>query len=182
MWYTSFTASVVFDFFLFLQLSCVEITEYDSVYSGRLLVVSPEDFNIVSEGVDISGASSFLVSRYGVFVASTEGTVYSYELESLELQGISTVGLPSAAGYSDMVYSSLERSAYLIGILGTILELDLPDCMVVDEFSVCQSPVSLALGSGSNSHYVADDPSNWIYQLSIENNIPYTSTQINGSV
>lgn len=86
------------------------------------------------------------------------------------------IGCPPFEKVKSCLVSSLEETAYLIGRMGHILEITLPECTVLDEFSVCESPVILALGEGYVYNYVVDGPSNRIYMLSIENNLPYTST------
>lgn len=159
-------------------MSCTGLTEYELAYTGGLHILSSEDFSTINTISDIPAARSLLICPDGFLIATTDGVVFSYSTEKPELVGEYTVGLPSPAGYREMVYSSLEGTAYLIGSLGKILEISLPDCNVLDEFSICQSPVKLVVPTGSSYIFVGDGPSNRIYQVSIENNKPYTSVAI----
>ncbi len=159
-------------------LSCAGLTEYDLAFSGGVHVLCPLDFSTIATVTGITGARSLLVYPDGLLIATTDGIVYSYSLDACDLIGEYTVGSPSPAGYIQMAYSSLEDTAYLVGSMGKILEISLPDCDVLDEFSICQSPVKLVVASGSSYIFVVDGPSNRIYQASIENNKPYTSAAI----
>ncbi|MCK5133720.1 MAG: hypothetical protein KAR40_16400 [Candidatus Sabulitectum sp.] len=163
---------------LLTLISCTDITEHEMAFKAGLHIISSEDFSTIKTITDMVGARCLLIYPGNVFVASTEGTILRYDSESLELLEEYPVAAPSPAGFSDMVFSSLEGTAYLIGSLGIILEINLPDCTVLDEFSVCQSPMKLALGPGSEYLFVADGPSNKIYQVLIGNNKPYDSVSI----
>ena len=106
-----------------------------------------------------------------IFVASTDGTVYALDAESREITGEYTVGPASSSGYSSMVFSPSEGTAYLIGAMGSILELSMPDCEVLDEFQVCPTPFALEVGDGATQClWVADAQSNTVYQLKLSNN------------
>ena len=159
-------------------ISCTDITEHEIAFKAGLHIISSEDFSTIKTITDMVGARCLLVYPGNVFVASTEGTILRYDSESMELLEEYLVAAPSPVGFSDMVFSSLENTAYLIGSLGMILEINLPDCTVLDEFNVCQSPVKLALGPGSEYLFVADGPLNKIYQVAIVNNKPHDSVSI----
>lgn len=149
---------------------CTNLTEYDMASSGGLHIVSAEDFTTVKTIPGIEGARSLLLHSGDVFVVSVDGMVFRYDTETAELVEQSQIGTPSPAGYSDAVFSTTTNTAYVIGPLGKILELSLPECTVVDQFSVCQSPVMLATGAGSQYLFVADGPSNRIYQVNVDGN------------
>ncbi len=149
---------------------CTNLTEYDMAYNAGLYVISAEDFTVTETIPGIEGARSLLLYPGNVFVVSTEGVIYRYDAETLELVDQNQIGSPSAAGYSDAVFCTVKNTAYIIGSYGDILELSMPECAVVDQFSVCQSPVMLALGVGSSYLFVADGPSNRVYQVKINGN------------
>ena len=160
---------------LLFMISCTSLTEYESTYSGELHILSPADFSTIGTVRKIPSARSLLIYPDGLLVATTGGTVLSYALYTYELIGEYTVGSPSAAGYMQMAYSSLEDTAYLIGSMGKLLEISLPECTVLDEFTICQSPVKIVVARESPYIYIVDGPSNRFYQVAIENNIAYTS-------
>jgi hypothetical protein len=149
---------------------CTDITEYDMAFSAGLHVVSAQDFVITGTVSGIKGARSMLLNSGSVFIMSTEGIVYRYNLETLELTDQKQIGTPSPAGYSDAVLCTLKNTAYVTGAHGDILELSMPGCTVVDQFSVCQSPVMLALGHNSEYLFIADGPSNRIFQVIVDGN------------
>ncbi len=168
----------IFIAMLFSTISCTNIAEHDMAFKAGLHIISPEDFSTVSTITGISGARSLLIYPGNIFIASTEGIIYRYNSENLELVEEYQIDSPSPAGFSQMVYSTLENTAYLTGSTGKILEIGMPDCTVLDEFCICQSPVKLALGRGSNYLFVADGPSNRIHQVAIKSNRPYDSASI----
>jgi hypothetical protein len=149
---------------------CTNLTEYDMTYNAGLYVISAEDFTVTETVPGIEGARSLLLYPGNVFVVSTEGIIYRYDAETLELVDQNQIGSPSAAGYSDAILCTLKNTAYIIGSYGEILELSLPECTVVDQFSACLSPVQLALGAGSSYLFVADGPSNRVFQVKINGN------------
>ena len=163
---------------LFFFFGCTGLTEYELPYSGVLYILSPDDFSVITEISNIPEARSLLVYPDGLLIATTRGMVHSYSLDTYDLIGEYAVGSASPAGYSQMAYSSIEETAYLIGSTGKLLEIDLPECEVLDEFSVCQSAVVLVVPDNSSYIFVVDGPSNRLHQLSIENNYPYTSVPV----
>lgn len=156
-----------------LFLGCTNLTEHDMAFKAGLHIISPEDFTIITTISDMPGARSLMVYPGNIFIASTEGLIYRYDSETLEMVEAYQVAAPSPAGFSQMVYCSLKNTAYLIGSLGNILEVSLPECTVIDEFMVCQSPTKLALGPSSEYLFVADGPSTRVHQVSIDNNQAY---------
>ncbi len=171
-------ALLFFCFVLLFVPGCTSLTEYEMAYSGVLHILSPADLSTIHTISGITAARSLLLYQYGFLITTTEGKVLSYTCDSYDLVGEYTVGLPSASGYHQLAYSSIEKTAYLIGSMGKILELSLPECVVMDEFRICESPVNIVISDGSNYIFVTDGPSNQIYQVSIENNIAYTSVPV----
>ncbi|MCD6588130.1 MAG: hypothetical protein J7K88_06230 [Candidatus Fermentibacteraceae bacterium] len=149
---------------------CTNLTEYDMAYMAGLYVISAGDFTVIETIPDIEGARILLLYPGNIFVVSTEGVIYRYDSETMELVDQNQIGSPSAAGYSDAVFCTVKNTAYIIGSYGEILELSLPECVLVDQFSVCQSPVMLALGAGASYLFVADGPSNRVYQVKVNGN------------
>ncbi|MCK5841945.1 MAG: hypothetical protein KAH31_07250 [Candidatus Sabulitectum sp.] len=176
------SALLIFSLVLLFVPGCTSLTEYEMAYSGVLHVLSPADLSTIHTIPGITAARSLLLYQYGFLVTTTEGKVLSYTYDSYDLVGEYTVGLPSASGYHQIAYSSIEKTAYLIGSMGRILELSLPECSVLDEFHICESPVTIVIADGSNYIFVADGPSNQIYQVSIENNTAYTSVPVDFNI
>ncbi len=152
-------------------LACSNITEQDMIYDAGLHLVSADNLQIVNTIPGIKNASSLMLYPGKLFVASSGGIVRSYDSNDLSLLGEHIVGVASPAGYFDLTFSPTENTAYLIGAMGKILELSLPDCEVIDEFSVCLSPIDMTITSGSPGDlWVADGPSNSVVRVDIETN------------
>lgn len=153
-----------------LTTGCINVTEHEVGYTAGLQVFSANDFSPVMVIPDIPGARSLLIYPGNIFVVSTEGKIFRYDSETMELIEEYQIAAASAAGFSEIVYCSTKNSAYLIGAHGNILEISLPDCMVLDEFSVCQAPVKLALASGSRNLFVGDGTTSRVFQVATSNN------------
>ncbi len=152
-------------------LSCAGVTEYDLNWQSSLRVYSPSDLSLIASYPEMTSPRSMMITPGMVFVASTEGVVYAFDSQTRELLGEHVVGAPSASGYSAMVHSPSEGTAYLAGTTGMILELSLPDCQVIDEFSVCSSPFDLAVSNGFHGYlWIADASSNTIFQVKLSDN------------
>ena len=154
-----------------MGISCTGLTEYDLSYESSLRVYSPVDLSLVASYPEMISPRCIMIIPGMVFVASTEGRVYSFDSETRELTGDYQVGAPSASGYGRMVHSPSEGTAYLIGATGKILELSIPECQVLDEFSVCSSPFDLEISMGFHGYlWVADAYSNSIFQVRLSDN------------
>ncbi len=152
-------------------LSCSNITEQEMIYDAGLHIVSAESMQIVKTIPGIRNASALMIYPGKLFMASRDGIVRCYDSNDLSLLGEYNVGAASPAGYSDLVFSPTENTAYLIGAMGKILELSIPDCEVLDEFSVSQAPVLLAVTSGvPGDLWVVDGPHNTIDRVDIQVN------------
>ncbi len=165
-------------------LSCSDITEQEMVYQAGFYQIAPGDLSVTASVTDVSGARCLMIYPARVFVSSSNGIVSCFDAEDLSLIDEYTVGAASPAGYSSMVYSPGENSAYLIGAQGKILELSMPYCEVLHEFSVSMSAVELALTDGIPGNlWVVDGPENSIHQIDLSTNqstntLNFTSVQM----
>ena len=147
------------------------MTEYNLAIDAGLYVLSSTDFSQINSLSSISNASALLIYPGNIFILSTDGVINRFDSSTLEKTGEFAIGSPSPAAYSEIEYCSVKNSAYIIGSLGKIIEISLPDCTIIDEFSVCESPVLLLNGVGSRYLFVADGPSSRIHQVAIDGNI-----------
>lgn len=174
---------VAFCVLSFLLISgCLSVTEHEMAFRAGLHIISSEDFSTITTISNIRGARSILIYPGNIFVVSTEGVIYRYDSATFELLGEYQIAAPSPAGFSEIVLCTNKNTAYLIGPFGKILEISLPDCTVIDEFSVCESPIKLALGSGSDYLFVADGVSSKIYQVAVSNNTAYDHVSVYFSI
>jgi hypothetical protein len=155
--------------------SCTNVAEFDIVYESGLYRISPEDLSIEAVFPAVESPRSFTLHQGIVFVASSSGTVYSFDSVTTVMLGEHPVGPPSAAGYGVMLRSQ-KNTAYLISSHGNILELSLPECEVLDQFSVCPAPVDMVMTTGHNNFlWVRDGQNNRVHQVSTEDNIGLNS-------
>lgn len=152
-------------------LSCTDVTEVDMIWESSLLLFSAEDLSLIASFPEIKSPRCFMIYPGMIFVASAEGTVYALDAESHEITGEYKVGPASPSGYCRMIFSPSEGTAYLIGAMGSILELSIPDCEVLDELHVCSAPFDLEITDGNPGYlWVADAMSNAIFLVKLSGN------------
>ena len=156
---------------LLLGLSCTEVTEQNILYTAGLNVYSLPDLSLIAS-IDVdSDGRCMTVSNEGIFVACTDGYMRSYSRDDHSLIEENQIGPASPSGYSDCEFNIISNSIYLIGTTGNVLEIDIPDCSVVDQFSPCSSPVELEVTMGSPGYlWVVDGQSNRIHQVHLMTN------------
>lgn len=155
---------------------CTGITEHEITLEAGLTVLSPSDYEVVYNGGGFANARCMMsVSEY-LFVLSSDGLLYRMDTETYSDNAEFIVGQASASGYGSMVYSSSENTFYAVGAYGKVIELDFPECQVLDEIAVGVTPVELVVTKGSPGYlWVADAAGNCIYQMQLDNNHVYTS-------
>lgn len=161
---------------------CKSITELDSAFKGEVVVLS-SDLTVAGVISIPDGPASILVYPGHILVATIEGIILDFDSESLEKLGEYQVGPPSPSGYSEMIYSPVKGSVYLLGSYGNILELDLPECTVTDMFSVCQMPVHMVSGGPDSPYiFVSDGGTNEVIRILASTNVPSGSLDFNKSI
>ncbi len=133
---------------LLILPGCTDLTEFDHALLGGIKIVSTPDLSVIHTIGNISGARSVCSLQDCFIVATMEGTLIRFDLESYQQTGSFSIGSPSSSGYFEMEYSPLESSVYIIGVLGQIVELHVPDMEIMDSFSVCETPVDIEVASG----------------------------------
>ena len=157
---------------LLILSGCTNLTEFDySMRAGVNIFYTP-DLENVHTIENISGARSVCGLPDCFVVATTEGTLIRYDLVSYEQTGLFSIGSPSSAGYFEIEYSPTESSVYIIGALGQIIELHVPDMEVMDEFSVCETPVDIEISMDieNPNFYVAGATLSRILEVKKQNN------------
>ena len=157
---------------LLILSSCTDLTEFDHTLNAGINILQTPGLSVVNTIGDISGASSLCVLPDCFVVVSTEGTVTRFDLESHQQTGSFIIGSPSPSGYFEIEYSPSESTVYIIGALGQILELSVPDMEFLHSFSVCETPVDIEIASLKPYFYVAGANTCKIYEVSKENNLP----------
>ncbi|MCK4807766.1 MAG: hypothetical protein KAT09_08970, partial [Candidatus Aegiribacteria sp.] len=157
---------------LLMLTGCTDLTEFDHTLLGGINIIHTPDLSIVHTIENISGARSLCALADCFLVATTEGTLIRFDLESYEQTGCFTVGSPSSSGYFEIEYSPVENSIYIIGALGQIVELHVPDMEIMDSFSICETPVDIEIGPNIELPYlyVAGANSSKIYEVRLGSN------------
>lgn len=163
-------ASVSF-LILLIYGGCTNVAEQEMLYTAGLNVYSATGLEHLGS-IDIDpDARCFTIEENRIYAVCTDGFVRSYDTETRELLEEMQVGLPSASGYLDVVYSDFGGSIYLIGSMGTLLEVTIPECTVKDQFSVCASPMEIEVTQGSPGYlWVLDASENSVNQVHLETN------------
>ncbi len=175
-WRIAFTAAA-----LLIQSGCTDLTEFDHTLKAGINIIYPPDLSVVHTIEDISGARSLCALPDCFIVATTEGTVIRFDLESYQQTGCTTIGSPFPAGYFEIEYSPSESSVYIIGSLGQIVELNVPDMEFLDSFIICETPVDIEIAPGKPYFYVAGASSCRIYEVRQENNATGRYCTLNSS-
>lgn len=155
---------------LLALFGCTDLTEFDHALKAGINIISPQDLSVVHTIEDLSGARSLCALPDCFIVATTEGTVFRFDLESYRQTGFTAIGNPSPSAYFDMEYCPTENTVYIIGALGQIVELSVPDLEFMDSFIVCETPVDIEMAPEKPFFYVAGASSRGIYEVSNENN------------
>jgi len=152
---------------------CTDLTEFDQTVNTGINIISTPDLSIVHTIENIPGASSLCPLQGCFLVATTEGTVIRYDSQTYQQTGSFTIGSPSSAGYFEMEYSPNESSVYIIGAFGEILEYHVPDMEFMDNFTVCESPVDIEIGTQIELPYlyIAGAASSKIFEVRYTTNI-----------
>ena len=151
---------------------CTDLTEFDHTLKAGINIIHPPDLSIVHTIEDISGARSICGLPDCFIVATTEGTLISFDLSSYQQTGVFPIGSPSSAGYFEIEYSPTESSVYIIGALGQIIEVHVPDMTVEDNFSICETPVDIEIPTDieNPNFYVAAATLRKIFEVRRETN------------
>lgn len=156
---------------MLLSVGCSDITEYDGTWETTLSVFSVEGL-VPLRSMEVDPDSrSIIVSDGVLYVACTDGYLRSYETATLEMITENQIGQPSSFGYFDMVYCSVNSSVYIIGAVGKVLEVDIPECLLADEISSADTPSILAITQGDPGYlWIADAASNSVHQVHLTYN------------
>lgn len=149
---------------------CTDLTEFDHALRGGINIVSTPDLSVIHTIEDISGARSLCSLPDCFIVATMEGMLIRFDHESYQQTGSFSIGNPSSSGYFEMEYSLLESSVYIIGALGQIVELHVPDMEIMDSFIICDVPIDIEIATEMPYFYVAGANSSRIYEVRQESN------------
>jgi hypothetical protein len=155
---------------LSLAAGCTDLTEFDGTYSAGLYVISTSDLSVTASAGPISNARSVCSMAGRIWVATTDGRILDYDTTTMELAATRMVGTASPSAYSEMVFSPMENSVYLIGPFGSLLEIGFPDGSVEEEFSVCEAPKMLVVDDDGPFLYVSDAATDRILEIRLETN------------
>ncbi|PIE51995.1 hypothetical protein CSA37_08810 [Candidatus Fermentibacteria bacterium] len=165
--------------FALMLTGCAGITEVDNSFKSSLRMLEPGTMDEIAVIPCVSGASCMLSIPEKLLVVSNTGVLNIYDSETLQLVDSKVIGGSSLSGYRDMVLSPSGNSVFLIGAYSMLIELSLPDCEVLREFSVCTVPHSLAVTSGAPEYlWVTDGFENTVYQVDIDLGQSLCSTSI----
>ncbi len=177
--YASVSAAAVF----LLFLGCTDLTEFDHTIRAGINIVSTPDLAVVHTIDNLSGVRSLCAVPGLIIAATTDGQAFRFNSETYEQTGSFIIGSPASSGYFEMEYSPTESSVYIIGAFGQISEFGVPDVQLLDNFSVCETPVDIEIGTQIELPYlyVAGSTSETIYEVRLTSNIVSRSCKLYSS-
>lgn len=155
---------------LLVIYGCTDLTEFDHAIMAGVNIVSSSDLSVIHTMQSIDGARSLCVVPDGFLVATTEGFINHYDIDSYGLCNSFQVGASSPSGYFEMEYHPGKSSVYMIVGFGQIAEFSFPDLELVDNFSACENPVDIEIVTGRPYLYVAGVNSKTIYEVGTQTN------------
>ena len=157
---------------LLILSGCTDLTEFDHTLRAGINIIHTPDLSVVHTIENISGARSLCPLPDCFIVATMEGKLIRFDLESYQQTGCFTIGSPSSSGYFEIEYSPTENSVYIIEALGHIVELHVPDMEIMDSFIVCETPVDIEIGPQIELPflYVAGATSSKIFEVRLGTN------------
>jgi len=166
--YGLFPAVAVFLIFL----GCTDLTEFDHTFRAGVNIVSVPDLAVVHTIDNLSGARSLCPVSGCFIVLTTDGEAIRFDSQTYEQTGSFVIGTPSSSGYFEMEYSPMENSVYVIGAFGQISEFHVPDMELIDNFTICETPVDIEIGPNFEEPYlyVAGATSETIYEMKYTTN------------
>lgn len=152
---------------------CTDLTEFDHTLRAGVNILSTPDLSLVHTIENITGARSLCPLPGCFIVATTEGTVIRFDSQTFEQTGSFIAGSPSSSGYFEIEYSPTESSVYIIGAFGQISEFHVPDMELMDNFTLCESPIDIEISTQIESpyFYVAGTTSKKFFEVRRESNI-----------
>jgi hypothetical protein len=155
----------------FLLTACSNFTEYSGTPSAGLIIVDPGTLEIVGTLDGIEGGRVLCAGLgYEFFVSSTSGELHVYNASTLTHDTTLVIGPGSSAGYGSMTHIPMTNSVYIIGALGTILEVDIDEYTVTDDFPVGSSPAFITPSRGFDFVYITDPSVNKVYAVRTTSN------------
>ncbi len=139
-----------------LLSGCHQPVEYSTTLECGVIKLSVPDNTVVGSVAGIEdGRALCSVGSTGFIVLAGSGMLYGFDSESMILDTSYVIGSGSGSGYSQAVRSG-SRYVYTVGDAGNLLEVDIEEGMVVDEFQAGPFPVALCASASNGYLYVAD--------------------------
>ena len=154
-----------------LLTACSNFAEYSGTPSAGLLILDPDNLEIVAALDGIEGGRALCAGLdLEFFVSSTSGELHVYNAGTAEHDTSFVIGAGSSAGYGSMAYIPMTNSVYIIGALGTILEVDMDEYAVTDDFTAGSSPAFITPSRSFDHVYVTDPLNNKVHAVRTINN------------
>ncbi len=154
-----------------LLVACSNFTEYSGTPSAGLLIVDPDNFEIVGTLDGIEGGRALCAGLNNeFFVSSTSGELHAYNASTITHDTTIVIGPGSSAGYSSMAFVPMTNSVYIIGALGAILEVDIDDYAVTDEFTAGSSPSCITPSRSFDFVFITDPLNNKVHAVRTTSN------------
>jgi len=154
-----------------LMTACSNFTEYSGTPSAGLLILDPDNLEIIGSLDGIEGGRALCAGLdREFFVSSSTGELHVFNASTAAHDTSFVIGPGSSAGYGSMAFVPMKNSVYIIGALGTILEVDIEARSVADEFTVGSSPSFITPSRSFDFVFVTDPLNNKVHAVRTTSN------------
>lgn len=161
-----------------LAPACYNPSEFSSVADSGVIKLRVSDNSVVGvlEGIP-DGRAICSVGSTEFLVATGTGEVYRVNSVEMTVDTSFAVGYAGGAGYRSMIHPNA-GSIYLTGATGNLLEIDLEENSVADEFEAGAMPSLLCANpSSQETFFLADGSDCRIREISTATNTVLRTTQ-----
>ncbi len=157
-----------------LLAACNNFSEYSSAPQAGLIFLDPITLAVEGTLDGVEGGTSICATGPTTFcVASNTGRMFLYDADTMTPDTSFVIGLEQSAGYGDMLYVPWKSSIYIIGAMGSILEIGIPGGEEKAELTFASNPSHLSMNQTATFLYVTDPSNRSVYRMSISSNVLY---------
>lgn len=163
---------------LLLALSCYNPKEFSTMTDSGVIKLRVADNTIVGavEGIP-DGRTICSIGSTEFLVTAGTGEVFRINSVEMTVETSFSVGFAGGAGYRSMIYP-IAGSVYLTGAAGNLLEIDLNENKVADDFEAGPSPSVLCPNpSSQETFFLADGSDRRVREINTATNTVLRTTQ-----
>jgi len=165
-------------FLLLLLAACHSVTEFEEEAASRLYLVRTSDFQVQTSMEGFTGGRTLVPTGAGnMIVIGADGVLHRLNMNSLQVDTSYAIGGGSGSGYFDAATAD-NGNLYVIGPGSSIIEVDLSDNVLEDNFTVTTTPGAISASTKLGRLYVLDDGIGDLYEVRTSDNTVINSSGI----